>query len=394
MIGELPRLLPMPDRSFFVFGPRGVGKSTWLRRVLPPDVVFLDLLRADLFLELGRDPSQLEARIGGRPRGSWVCIDEIQKAPALLDEVHRLIETRRLRFALSGSSARRLRRAGVNLLGGRAVTRSLAPFTSAELGARFNVGQALEWGLLPMVALDLDRAADTLSAYVHTYVREEIREEGVVRKIDPFLRFLQIAGQVNGQQLNVEGIARDAHVARTTVDGYFTILVDTLLGHFLPAYRPQAKVRERARPKFYWFDAGVARAAAGLLHDPIDAAWRGTALETLVYHELRVHDHLAGTQRPIAFYKTAAGVEIDFVVETRRRTSKAPPHLICVEVKSAPRWKREWEEPMRSLARSDGVAVDKMLGVYLGRDRLRFGDVEIMPVADFLAALHAGKIYY
>jgi predicted AAA+ superfamily ATPase len=390
---ELARLLRMPEKSFFVFGPRGVGKSTWLRQVLPPDAVVLDLLRADVFLELSRNPSHLEALVGHRPPGSWVCIDEIQKAPALLDEVHRLIESRRLRFALSGSSARRLRRTGVNLLGGRAITRWLAPFVSAELGDRFDLRRALEGGLLPMVVLDPGQAADTLAACVHTYVREEIREEGLVRKIDPFLRFLQIAGLMNGQELNVENIARDAGAPRTTVDGYFTILVDTLLGHLLPAYRPGVKVRERRHPKFYWFDVGVARAAAGLLRDPLDAVWRGTALETLVLHELRVHNHVRGKERPLAYYRTAAGVEIDFVVETRHRTASTPPHLVCIEVKAAPRWKREWEAPMRALAAAGGVRVDRMIGVYTGRDRLRLGDVDVLPVASFLAALHAGDIF-
>ena len=383
----------MPEKSFFVFGPRGVGKSTWLRRGLPPDAVLLDLLRSDVFLDLSRDPSHLEALVAHRPAGSWICIDEIQKAPALLDEVHRLIESRRLRFALSGSSARRLRRTGVNLLGGRAITRWLAPFVSAELGDLFDLRGALDWGLLPLVVLDPDQAADTLAAYVHTYIREEIREEGLVRKIDPFLRFLQIAGLMNGQELNVENIAREAGVPRTTVDGYFTILVDTLLGHLLPAYRPGVKVRERGHPKFYWFDSGVARSAAGLLRDPLDAIWRGTALETLVLHELRVHDHVAKKERPISYYRTAAGVEIDFIIETARRTTSSRPRIVCIEVKAAARWKRAWEAPMRALATAGGPVVERMIGVYTGRDRLRFDAVDVMPVQSFLAALHAGEIF-
>jgi predicted AAA+ superfamily ATPase len=390
---ELPRILRLPDKSFFVFGPRGVGKSTWLRHALPTDAVFVDLLRADVFLELSRNPSHLDGLTAHRPAGSWVCIDEVQKAPALLDEVHRLIESRRLRFALSGSSARRLRRTGVNLLGGRAITRWLAPFVSTELGDRFDLRRALEWGLLPLAVMDPDNAADTLATYVHTYIREEIREEGLVRKIDPFLRFLQIAGLMNGQELNVENIAREAGAPRTTVDGYFTILVDTLLGHLLPAYRPGVKVRERGHPKFYWFDAGVARAAAGLLRDPLDAAWRGFALETLILHELRVHNHVAKKDRPISYYRTAAGVEIDFVIETARRTASAPPRLVCVEVKAGARWKREWEAPMRALAAAGGPTVGRMIGVYTGRERLRHNGVDVMPVETFLAALHAGEIF-
>src|SRR5437870_3166507 len=150
----LPRLLALPRRSFFVFGPRGVGKSTWLRQVLPRDTPVLDLLRSDVFLDLARDPSLLEAKVGRRPAGSWVCIDEVQKAPALLDEVHRLIEERRWRFALSGSSARKLWRGGANLLAGRAVTRALGPFSFAELGARYDPDRVLEFGTLPLVVVD------------------------------------------------------------------------------------------------------------------------------------------------------------------------------------------------------------------------------------------------
>jgi predicted AAA+ superfamily ATPase len=392
-MGIVARLLPLPSRSFFVFGPRGVGKSTWLREVLPAGTPILDLLRSDVFLELSRDPSLLEARIGRLAAGSWVCIDEIQKAPALLDEVHRLIEERRLRFALSGSSARKLRRGGANLLAGRASTRALGPFSFAELGGRFDLERALTFGLLPMIVLEPDHAVDALFAYVHTYVKEEIREEGIVRKIDPFLRFLQVAGQMNAQQLNRENVARDARVPRSSVDGYFSILEDTLLGHFLPAYRPGIKVREQTHPKFYWFDPGVARAAAGLLRDPLDPVWRGGALETLLFHELRTHNHVSGKERPIAYYRTAAGSEIDFVVETRRRTRSSPPQVVCIEIKSATRWRREWEEPMHSLAGREGIDVRRRVGVYLGRDVLTFGEVEVLPVKDFLAELHAGRVF-
>ncbi len=188
-----------------------------------------------------------------------------------------------------------------------AVTRTLGPCTSAELGRRFRLDRALELGSLPMVVLDPGNAIDTLSAYVHTYIKEEIREEGIVRKVDPFPRFLHIAGQLNGQQLNRENVAPDALVPRSRVDGYFAILDDTLLARLLPAYRPQVKVREQAHPKLYWFDAGVARAAAGLLRDPIDSVWRGFALETVILHELRTYNHNAGKERPIAFYRSAMG---------------------------------------------------------------------------------------
>ncbi len=386
------RLLAPPDRPFFLFGPRGTGKSTWLRRSLP-EAVRLDLLDASLALELGRDPHRLEALIGNRPAGTWVVLDEIQKIPALLDEVHRLMEDRRWRFALCGSSARKLRRGGVNLLAGRAVTRHLGPFSARELGKAFDPDVSLEWGMLPAVQNDRAHAADILSAYVHTYLKEEIREEGVLRKEPPFLRFLAVAGQLNGQSVNAQNIAREAAAPRSSVDVYFSVLVDTLLGDFLPAWRPGLKVRERAHPKFYWFDAGVARAAAGLQHDPVDRLWKGTSLETLVLHELRTYNEVSGRHRSLACYRTPAGVEIDFVVETRKRQGASPPRLVCIEVKLSPTWDRRWEGPMRSLAADSGVRIDRMIGVYTGPRAYHQDGLDVLPLRAFLDELHDGKIF-
>ncbi len=279
----IQRRLAPPTRSFFLFGPRGVGKSTWLRSSFP-EAVFFDLLESRLYLEFARDPGVLEALIGKRPEGTWIVVDEIQKVPDLLDEVHRLMESRRWRFVLCGSSARKLRRKATNLLGGRALTRRLEGFSYGELGRDYDLDLSLQWGTLPSVHFGRKDAADLLNSYVHTYIREEIREEGIVRSVPPFVRFLGIAGLANGQLVNFQNIARDAAVPRSTVDVYFSILEDTLLAHFLPAYRPNLKVRERAGPKLYWFDPGVARAAAGLLFDPVDRIWKGTALETVIFH--------------------------------------------------------------------------------------------------------------
>jgi len=388
----IPRLLRSPERSFFLFGPRGTGKSTWLREARR-GAVFLDLLDASLSLELTRDPHALEAIVGSRPEGTWVVLDEIQKIPALLDEVHRLMEARRWRFALCGSSARKLRRAGVNLLAGRALTLQMDPFCSAELGDEFDVPFSLEWGLLPFVQLDRPNAAATLSAYVSTYLKEEIREEGIVRNVPPFLRFLSVAGQLNGQVVNAQNIAREAAVPRSTVDAYFSVLDDTLLGHFLCAWLPRIKVRERTRPKFYWFDPGVARAAAGLHHDPADRTWLGFALETLVYHELRVHNETSGKHRPIGYYGTPAGTEIDFVVEIRKGRPGAVPRVVCIEVKLASRWNRTWERAMRSLSDLPSVAVDRMIGVYTGPRSYHYQGLDVLPVSEFLKQLHDGRIF-
>lgn len=388
----IPRLLERPDRSFFVFGPRGTGKSTWLQQVLP-EALRLDLLDASLFLELSRDPHLVEAMIGDRPENSWVVLDEIQKIPALLDEIHRLMESRRWRFALCGSSARKLRRGGANLLAGRALTLSMESFSHAELDKTFNLDFALNWGMLPFVHNEPDAAADILAAYVNTYIKEELQAEGLIRNLPPFVRFIGVAGQINGQALNVQNIAREAAVARSTVDTYFSILYDTLIGHILPAWRPGLKVREAAQPKFYWFDPGVARAAAGLLRDPIDRLWQGTALETLLYHELRVYNEVSRKHRQISYYRTPAGVEIDFIIETARRGLNLSPRVVAIEIKRAERWDRAWNKPMRNLADTSGAKVDRMIGVYCGLRSYRFDDIDVWPVEDFLKALFSGEIF-
>lgn len=392
MTALFPRLLVPPDRSFFLFGPRATGKSTWLHEVLP-GARRLDLLDTRLALELTRDPHLLESRLGDLKAGDWAVLDEIQKIPALLDEVHRLMEGRRLRFILCGSSARKLKREGANLLGGRALLRHMEGFSASELGKAFDLERALEWGTLPLVVSAPGDEAGILESYVHSYIQEEIKAEGIVRRVPPFLRFLSVAGQLNGQRVNAANVSREAAVPRVSVDAYFEILVDTLFGHFLPAWQPGLKVRERARPKFYWFDPGVARAAAGLGTDPVDRAWTGFALETLIYHELRVFNEASRKQRRLAYYHTAAGVEIDFVIETRGRSQETRPSIVCVEVKSADRWDRSWDRAMRELAASGKVHAEGLYGVYRGSRRLKFGDVHVLPVGNFLRALHAGEVY-
>jgi predicted AAA+ superfamily ATPase len=389
MIG---RLLKPPERPFFLFGARGTGKSTWLRQTFP-DALMLDLLDTSLQLELMADPHKLETLVGKRPAGAWVVLDEVQKIPALLDEVHRLMELRRWRFVLCGSSARKLKRGGADLLAGRAVTLAMEPFCSAELGDSFNREYSLEWGMLPIVQVDRSNVADVLTAYVGTYLKEEIQAEGMIRSFPPFARFLAIAGQMNAQTLNAQNVARDAAVPRSSVDGYFSLLTDTLLAHFLPPYRPGLKVREGAHPKFFWVDAGIARAAAGLVRDPVDRAWKGASLETLIYHELRVHNSVAGKHRHLAYYRTAAGAEIDFIIETRKQQSGRPAHVVCVEVKLSPRWERRWERSMRDLQTLEGIRVDKMIGVYTGERSYYFDGLHVWPVEVFLKNLHQGKVF-
>jgi predicted AAA+ superfamily ATPase len=386
------RRLRIPDRSFFLFGPRGVGKSHLIRGALPGAVTF-DLLNTGLQLRLTRSPDLLEASVGSQPRGTWVWIDEVQKVPALLDEVHRLIESRGWRFALSGSSARKLLRQGANLLAGRASTRRLEAFSAVELSDHFDLSHALQWGTLPLVVGEPDAARDVLDAYVHTYIREEVKEEGLVRRLEPFLRFLDVAGALNGQIVNVENIAREAQVPRKSAVQYFSVLEDTLMTHPLPAFQPQLKVREVSHPKYYWFDPGVARAAAGLLDGPVDSNWLGQALETLVFHELRVYNHTSNRNKAFSYYRTRAGLEVDFVIELERRTASRKAKICCIEVKSSRKWDRRWEAAMRGLADSGKLRLDRMIGIYLGDATYHFDGVDVLPLPRFLNELFAGHVY-
>ena len=388
---EFERLLQKPEQSFFLFGPRGVGKSTWLRAHFS-DAIRFDLLKAQDFLEFSRDPGRLEARIGRQPPGTWVLIDEIQKLPDLLDEVHRLIEEKRYRFALSGSSARKLKRTGANLLAGRAVQRLMFPFVSHEMGEHFELARALEWGNLPLSTQASD-PADFLQSYLYTYLKEEIQEEGLVRQIEPFVRFLEITGVINGQVLNIENISRDAGAKRVTVDNWFAVLEDTLVGIRLPAWRPKIKVREPAHPKFYWFDPGVARAAAGLLRDPADRTWLGTALKSQILHEIRAHNSYSLKNRPLFYYPSGTQQEVDIIIETRKGLPHSQAEIVGIEVKHSKKWNPDWELPLRNLKASGKVKVRRMIGIYQGEHPLQLGDFEVLPVELFLEQLHAGSVF-
>lgn len=379
------RRLRLPERSFFLLGPRGTGKTTWLRGVLP-SAQWFDLLRTGTFLELSQQPDRFRQQIEARPRGGWVVIDEIQRLPSLLNEVHALVAERgrAYRFALSGSSARKLKRLDVNLLAGRAINRQCLPLTAAELDVDLDVDHVLRFGLLPQVRSDPEYAVDTLDAYVSNYLREEIQQEALVRRLDAFARFLQVAALMNGQVSNLAGVARDAGVARPTVQGYFETLTDTLVGVWLPAWRRRAKVKEVASPKFYLFDCGVARALAGRLREPIDGLERGFLLETWILHELRATIAYEGIGGELHYWRTPSGSEVDFVWTRGKRA-------VGIEVKAAAKWRREFGGPLKSLVEV-GV-VQSGFGVYTGTTELKDGPLRVLPVRTFLAALARGDVF-
>jgi predicted AAA+ superfamily ATPase len=294
------RRCPLPDRSCFLFGPRGTGKSTWIHAAIRPDVTY-DLLDAGEAIRLAADPGLLARETAGLPAGNWVAIDEIQKVPALLDEVHRLIESRRLRFVLSGSSARKLRRGGTNLLAGRADMKRLFPLVSAEIGPGIDIDRMIECGSLPLAVTGGDPKA-FLRSYALTYLQEEIRAEALTRNLGGFARFLEVAAQQNAQLTNAAGIARDVGVSRQSVQNWFEILGDTLLGSWLPAWKLKRATKQVSHPKFYLFDSGVARALSGRLPYPCTPEERGGLLETLVHNELSAylaHARRRGSRLPL-----------------------------------------------------------------------------------------------
>ncbi|MBL8753233.1 MAG: ATP-binding protein [Planctomycetes bacterium] len=378
------RSLSPPDQSFFLFGPRGTGKTTWLRQQLP-NAHWFDLLRLPLVLELTRRPETFRGRVEALPKGSWVVIDEVQRLPQLLDEVHAIHAEhgRRIRFALSGSSARKLRRLDVNLLAGRAITRQFFPLTAAELDFDFAIDDLLATGCLPMVRSDPKSSIDVLEAYVGTYLREEIQQEALAKDIGSFTRFLDIAAICNGQVVNVAGVARDAGVARPTVARYFDVLVDTLIGVWLPAWRPRARIKEVQHPKFFLFDPGVARALAGRLREPLESVERGFLLETLVLHELRAAINVQGLGGALSYWRTPGGSEIDFVWERGKKR-------VGIEVKAAREWRPEFGSALADLRREGQLSA--AFGVYCGKETLQQRDLRVLPFGEFARALARGDL--
>jgi len=379
--GDLSRLFVPPRGSYFLFGPRGSGKSTWLRH-LHPDAYWVDLLDEGRYQRYLVDPSLFSAELDALPRGAFVVVDEVQRLPGLLNVIHQKLETRRLRFALSGSSARKLRRSGVNLLAGRAVRRSLHPFVPEELEGSFSLARTLEWGALPIVWAAPDKQ-DALEAYVQMYLKEEIQAEAATRNLPGFARFLPIAGLFHGQTLNVSALARDAGVARTTVQGYLEILEDTLFTFQLPAYEARLRVRERRHPKLYWVDPGLARAVIGDRDAP-DAGSRGRLLEGWIAQLLRAYRDYRGICDEIAYWAPAESktTEVDFLLRRGRR-------LLALEVKASRRWKTEFTKGLRAIEGLSGL--ERRIVVYLGEERLRpEKGIEALPLGDFLSELARG----
>lgn len=379
------RELKVPEKSFFLFGPRGTGKSTWLEESYP-GALYVDLLKNKTYLELFRNPEILTQMIEGI-NPEWVIIDEIQRLPILLNEVHALIfkYKNKIKFALTGSSARKLKRHEVNMLAGRAITRHFFTLTSFELGKDFNIEQVLKYGTLPISVNNekIEDKIDFLESYVETYLREEIQQEALVRNLLSFNRFLSISAILNAQQLNLSNIARETGISRSTVQGYFSILEDTLIGDLLPAFQLRAKVKEVAAPKFYFFDPGVVRTLSGQLRTPLSNEEKGFLFETFIYGELKAANHYLGLGREFYYWKTPSGNEVDFIC-------KKGNDVIGIEVKSSTSWKDSYNQGLSVLLEENKISTG--IGVYLGDKKLKKNNITIYPLADFLSGLHSFKI--
>lgn len=379
------RSLKPPTKNFFLFGPRGTGKSTWVKQNFP-GAAYFDLLKMSTYLKLQQDPTLFSKEVGACSQGSWIIVDEIQKLPFLLDEIHSLIENSDFKFVLSGSSARKLKRQEANLLAGRAITKHFFPLTFEELREDFQLIDALKFGTLPSLFKQEtgEEKIEFLMAYATNYLKEEIQQEAAVKNLSSFSRFLSVAALMNGQKVNLSNLARDSGVARPTVQGYFQILVETLIGSILPAWPIKIRVKEVDHPKFYFFDPGIVRALLNHLYDPLDSIEKGILLETYMLHELKAHLSSRILGGEFYYWGTHSGIEVDFVWVRGKRA-------IGFEIKSSNQWKSNFSDGLKILL--ERGKIEKAFGIYLGTEALVDHEIRIFPVLDFLQKLSKNQIF-
>ena len=373
----IPRLLPAPAGHFFLLGPRGTGKTAWCNAQFK-HALRIDLLNAATLREYSSQPERLIQSVAGNPDKKQIVIDEIQKLPQLLDAVHLLIEHKGgHQFVLTGSSARKLRRQGTNLLGGRAAQKHLHPYMACELGKKFELTKALQQGLLPVVWAATD-PAEILQAYNGLYLREEVQMEGLVRNAGDFARFLETLSFSHASVLNLANVARESHINRKTVENYLQILEDLLLGFRLEVFTKRAKRELAGHPKFYFFDTGIFRANRPL--GPLDstAELNGFALEGLVAQHLRAWCDYTRVPHQLHYWHTRTGLEVDFILY-------GESGLFAVEVKNSNRVRPEDLKGLRAFAQDYPQSRNYFL--YRGAERLLIDGVLCLPCEEFLRSL-------
>ncbi len=375
--------LPPPGReTFFLWGPRQTGKSTLLRQHYP-DGRWIDLLKSDEFRRYVTRPELLREEIEaeGPEPGRQIVIDEIQKVPALLDEVHWLMENRGLNFALCGSSARKVRRGAANLLGGRAIRYELRGLTAAELGRGFDLDDVLNAGYLPRIGQSA-KPRRLLDAYVADYLKEEVAAEGLVRNLPAFSGFLDAAALSDAEPVNFSNVGRDCGVSSQTAKAYFGILEDTLLGRWLPAWRKRRKRRLAAGPKFYFSDVGVVNRMARRGTIVRGSQLYGKAFENWVHHELAAHVTYTGFDGELTHWRMPSGVEVDFIMGDMR---------LAVEAKATGNVGRHHLRGLRSLATEHSVERRAIVCLEPRARRTRDG-IEVLPAGDFVRRLWNGEL--
>lgn len=376
MIKTIDRYIREPADSFFLFGPRGTGKSTWLQQRFP-EALWVNLLMPDIHRRLAAHPERLVEILDAHEQKT-VVIDEVQKVPELLTVVHEYLERKEgWRFILTGSSSRKLKRSGVDLLAGRAAVSFAHPFMACELGEAFRLERALQLGTIPLVMAGAE-PAETLAGYVMLYVREEIMAEGLVRDIGGFSRFLEAISFSHASLLNITEVSRECEVSRKTVEGYVSVVEDMLLGSRLPIFSKRAKRAVIKQSKFYLSDSGVFRSLRPT--GPLDRLEEldGAALEGLVHQHLRAWIDYAQNRCKLFFWRTPSGTEVDFVIY-------GDTQFVAVEVKNAARISKRDLKALKAFC-GDYPACTPLL-LYRGRERLVIDDILCMPVDDFLRGL-------
>lgn len=378
-LDRLQNLKNLNDSSCFLWGPRQVGKTSLLSRLLPDSPLF-DLLDPRLYEELTLSPSLLQEKILASPKNRLpVIIDEVQKIPKLLDVVQQMMTKYHTQFILSGSSARKLRRGAGNLLGGRAIRYELFPLVYEEI-PNFDLVRALNHGLLPRHYLH-DAPRDLIHAYVGDYLKEEIFAESLTRNLQAFSKFLEAAAFSNGEQVNCTNIASDCGVYSSTVRNYFQILEDTLIGRFLPVFQKRPKRRITKSPKFYFFDMGIVNflLKRGTIEKGSEVF--GKALEHFIYQEIVAHSHYSRLHYPIAFWRTSSQMEVDFILGD---------HEVAIEVKGTPMAQTKHFKGLKAF--QEEYKVRKLILVSLDSSPRLAGDIHILPWNIFLEELWSGKI--
>ena len=373
----IKRYFKGPKSSYFLFGPRGTGKTTWLKQNCKDELI-IDLLEPNLYRRFKAKPERLRESIEGNPDKKIVVLDEIQKVSELLDPVHALMEEKpELQFILTGSSARKIKQRGVNLLGGRAFVRSLHPFMASELKDIFDLNKALHRGLIPLV-VSSQNPEDTLNAFIALYVKEEIQIEGLVRNIGNFARFLEAISFSHGAILNISNVARECEVERKTVQGYIDVLYDLLMAYSLPVFTKRAKRAIVQHSKFYFFDTGVFRTLrpSGPLDRPGEID--GAALEGLVAQHIRAWIDYSHSSCKLYYWRTKAGTEVDFIIYGKEG-------FWVIEVKNTQNIRRNELRSLKTFHQDYPEC--KPIFVYRGNEKLLIDDILCVPCEAFLKSI-------